>query len=124
MLGDRHDVVSADHHRLSGSRPVLLAVGEHLPPARLRLGEAEAEEAERALGDHQARHRQEERVACERLGNDCWRVSVRYGFMNRPDVTLATHGCGNDDWINLSRTAGSLFSTPRQFGPIIRTPSS
>src|SRR5688572_15870392 len=28
----------------------------------------------------------EERVLCERMGNNCWRVRVRYGFMNRLDV--------------------------------------
>ncbi len=36
----------------------------------------------------------EERVTCERLGHGCWRVRVRYGFMNRPDVTSALELCG------------------------------
>jgi len=36
----------------------------------------------------------EDRVTCERLGNGCWRVHVRYGFMNRPDVTAALELCG------------------------------
>ena len=36
----------------------------------------------------------EERVACESLGNDCWRVKARYGFMDRPDVGLALELCG------------------------------
>ena len=36
----------------------------------------------------------EERVLCERLGHDCWRVRVRYGFMNRPDVMGALELCG------------------------------
>ena len=36
----------------------------------------------------------EDRVHCERLGNHCWRVSVRYGFMNRPDVCAALALCG------------------------------
>jgi KUP system potassium uptake protein len=31
----------------------------------------------------------EDRVKVERLGNGCWRVRVRYGFMNRPDITRA-----------------------------------
>jgi KUP system potassium uptake protein len=35
----------------------------------------------------------QERVVCERLGNNCWRVRVRYGFMNRPDVTRALEHC-------------------------------
>jgi KUP system potassium uptake protein len=34
-----------------------------------------------------------ERVKCERLGHGCWRVRVRYGFMNRPDVTRALEVC-------------------------------
>ena len=35
-----------------------------------------------------------ERVACESLQRDCWRVRVRYGFMDRPDVGLALEMCG------------------------------
>jgi KUP system potassium uptake protein len=34
------------------------------------------------------------RVTCERLRHDCWRVTVRYGFMDRPDVPLALELCG------------------------------
>jgi KUP system potassium uptake protein len=36
----------------------------------------------------------QDRVVCEPLGNDCWRVDVRYGFMNRPDVMRALELCG------------------------------
>jgi KUP system potassium uptake protein len=36
----------------------------------------------------------EERVLCERLGNDCWRVRVRYGFMNRIDIVRELDLCG------------------------------
>jgi len=36
----------------------------------------------------------EERVVCERLRNNCWRVRVRYGFMNRLDVVRALEVCG------------------------------
>ena len=36
----------------------------------------------------------EDRVQCEALGHDCWRVVVRYGFMNRPDVGDALELCG------------------------------
>ncbi len=36
----------------------------------------------------------EDRVRCEPLGRDCWRVEVRYGFMNRPDVAAALELCG------------------------------
>ena len=36
----------------------------------------------------------EERVICEKLAGNCWRVRVRYGFMNRPNVTRALEHCG------------------------------
>jgi KUP system potassium uptake protein len=36
----------------------------------------------------------EDRVACERLKHDCWRVTARYGFMEQPDVALALELCG------------------------------
>ena len=36
----------------------------------------------------------EERATCERLGGDCWRVHLRYGFMDRPDVPAALELCG------------------------------
>ena len=35
----------------------------------------------------------EERTSCESLGHDCWRVIVRYGFMDRPEVALALQSC-------------------------------
>jgi len=35
-----------------------------------------------------------DRVTCESLGHGCWRVRVRYGFMNRPDVLRALELCG------------------------------
>jgi len=36
----------------------------------------------------------EERLACENLGRDCWRVRVRYGFTDSPDVGVALEMCG------------------------------
>lgn len=36
----------------------------------------------------------DEAIACESLGNDCWKVLVRYGFMNRPDIATALELCG------------------------------
>ena len=38
--------------------------------------------------------RPKERVACERLTHDCWRVTARYGFMEQPDVASALELCG------------------------------
>jgi KUP system potassium uptake protein len=37
----------------------------------------------------------DERVVCQRLGHGCWRVNVRYGFMNRLDITRALELCGS-----------------------------
>lgn len=36
----------------------------------------------------------DERVRCNSLGHDCWRVVVRYGFRDRPDVPAALDLCG------------------------------
>lgn len=36
----------------------------------------------------------EDRVQCHPLGHDCWRVLLRYGFMNRPDIGEALALCG------------------------------
>jgi len=36
----------------------------------------------------------EDRVRVERLRNGCWRLRLRYGFMNRPDVNAALDLCG------------------------------
>ena len=35
----------------------------------------------------------ERRVVSERLTDDCWRISARYGFMERPDIALALELC-------------------------------
>ena len=35
-----------------------------------------------------------DRVSCEQLDHNCWRVLVRYGFMNRPDISAALEVCG------------------------------
>ena len=34
-----------------------------------------------------------DQVGCEHLMNNCWRVSARYGFMDRPDVVRALEMC-------------------------------
>ena len=35
-----------------------------------------------------------ERAKVERMGNGCWRVTLRYGYMNRPDITQGLELCG------------------------------
>jgi len=36
----------------------------------------------------------EQRVDCQPLRDGCWRVTVHYGFMDRPDIGLALELCG------------------------------
>ncbi len=36
----------------------------------------------------------EERIECKSLGNKCWAVIARYGFMDQPNVPLALELCG------------------------------
>ena len=36
-----------------------------------------------------------QRIECVPLGNQCWRVMVRYGFMDRPDIAGALEHCGS-----------------------------
>jgi KUP system potassium uptake protein len=36
----------------------------------------------------------DERVQCDRIGDGCWRLVVRYGFMDRPDIGHALELCG------------------------------
>ncbi|MDQ2917695.1 MAG: potassium transporter Kup [Pseudomonadota bacterium] len=38
----------------------------------------------------------EHRIACERLTDDCWQITARYGFMEHPDVALALEVCAVD----------------------------
>jgi len=35
----------------------------------------------------------DERVACEPLPGNCWRIAARYGFMESPDAALALERC-------------------------------
>jgi KUP system potassium uptake protein len=35
----------------------------------------------------------EQRVQCDALGHDWWRVAVRYGFMDAPDIVAALERC-------------------------------
>ena len=37
----------------------------------------------------------QERLRCDSLGHECWRLRVRYGFMDRPDVMAALEACGS-----------------------------
>jgi KUP system potassium uptake protein len=64
-----------------------------------------------------------ERVKCERLGHGCWRVRVRYGFMNRPDVTRALDLCSAMGLeCNLMET--SFFLSREKIVPVAGGPST
>ncbi|HEX5476507.1 MAG TPA: potassium transporter Kup [Burkholderiales bacterium] len=58
-----------------------------------------------------------ERVKCDRLGHGCWRVRVRYGFMNRPDVTRALDLCG-DLGLDFNLMETSFFLSREKIVPV------
>jgi KUP system potassium uptake protein len=58
-----------------------------------------------------------ERVKCERLGHGCWRVRVRYGFMNRPDVTRALELC-NELGLDFNLMETSFFLSREKIVPV------
>ena len=58
-----------------------------------------------------------ERVVCQRLGHGCWRVRVRYGFMNRPDVTRALELCG-DFGLEFELMETSFFLSREKIVPV------
>jgi KUP system potassium uptake protein len=64
-----------------------------------------------------------ERVKCERLGHGCWRVRVRYGFMNRPDVTRALELCAAMG-LDCIMMETSFFLSREKIVPVPGGPSS
>jgi KUP system potassium uptake protein len=65
----------------------------------------------------------DERVVLERLGHGCWRVRVRYGFMNRPDVTRALELCGMLG-LDFDMMQTSFFLSRQQVVPAAGGPST
>jgi KUP system potassium uptake protein len=65
----------------------------------------------------------EDRVECHRLGNGCWRVHVRYGFMNRTDVVRALELCGALG-LEFDMMQTSFFLSRQQVIPSSGGPSS
>jgi KUP system potassium uptake protein len=65
----------------------------------------------------------EERVTCERMGHGCWRVRVRYGFMNRPDVMRALEVCGSLG-LDFDMMQTSFFLSRQQVVPHTGGPST
>ena len=52
----------------------------------------------------------EDRVTCEKLGRDCWRVHIRYGFMNRPEIVPALELCAGSGLYIEPQTASYFIS--------------
>jgi len=65
----------------------------------------------------------DERVTCERMGHGCWRVRVRYGFMNRPDVMRALDVCGTFG-LDFDLMQTSFFLSRQQVVPGAGGPST
>jgi KUP system potassium uptake protein len=64
-----------------------------------------------------------ERVACERFGSGCWRVRLRFGFMNRPDVMRALDLCG-EYGLTFDLMETSFFLSRQQIVPSPGGPST
>jgi KUP system potassium uptake protein len=65
----------------------------------------------------------EERATVERLGHGCWRVRLRYGFMNRPDVMRALDVCGSFG-LEFDMMQTSFFLSRQQVVPGAGGPST
>ena len=63
-----------------------------------------------------------ERVKLERLGHGCWKLRVRYGFMNRPDVTRALELC-DQSGLELNLMETSFFLSRQKIVPVRREDS-
>jgi KUP system potassium uptake protein len=59
----------------------------------------------------------EDRVVCERLGHGCWRVRIRYGFMNKLDVTRALKLC-NSAGLDIDLMETSFFLSREKIVPV------
>jgi KUP system potassium uptake protein len=65
----------------------------------------------------------EERASVDRLGHGCWRVRLRYGFMNRPDVMRALDVCGSLG-LEFDMMQTSFFLSRQQVVPAAGGPST
>jgi KUP system potassium uptake protein len=65
----------------------------------------------------------EERVTCERMGQGCWRVRMRFGFMNRPDVMRGLGVCGSFG-LDFDLMETSFFLSRQQVVPSSGGPST
>lgn len=58
-----------------------------------------------------------ERIAVERLGNGCYRANVRYGFMNRPNITRALE-LGKEHGLEFEMMQTSFFLSREKIIPV------
>ncbi|MGH8770577.1 MAG: potassium transporter Kup [Burkholderiales bacterium] len=58
-----------------------------------------------------------ERIAVERLGNGCYRANVRYGFMNRPNITRALE-LGKEHGLEFDMMQTSFFLSREKIIPV------
>lgn len=61
-----------------------------------------------------------DRVTCERLAHDCWRVTAHYGFMEQPAVAKALELCGPHA-LQLEPMDVSYFLSREKIVPATRT---
>ena len=62
----------------------------------------------------------EDRVHCEEIAPGCWRVKLRYGFMDRPDIVYALQLCGPFG-LQLEPMEVSYFMSREKIVPVART---
>ncbi len=60
---------------------------------------------------------QKERVTCQKLPDGCWRVRMRYGFLDRPDVTRALQQCAGAG-LALDMMETSFFLSREKIVPV------
>jgi KUP system potassium uptake protein len=61
-----------------------------------------------------------ERAAVEPLGNDCWRVVLYFGFMDRPDVAQALMGPFREHGLEFEMMRTSFFLSRESVVPVGR----
>ncbi|WP_354687094.1 potassium transporter Kup [Cupriavidus necator] len=61
-------------------------------------------------------------ASVEPLGHDCYRVALRFGFMNRPDVTRALEALQRESGVELDMMETSFFLSRESIVPIAGRP--
>ena len=111
--------------RARGTAVFLTGDLEHAPAALLHNLKHNKVLHERNLVVHVAtqdtpRWPAEDRVACEKVGETFWLVTLRFGFMETPDVPKALLGCRSFGW-SFDLMAASFFISRRVLRPALRS---